>query len=98
MLAVRQERGVISRKDVVAKIPVPNASGDPYHEDSSTTQESLMSKSTDHIAAPPLSQPSDQNHKADQANPNCGTPGTNKAYDHVHGNRGGQLNPNRRPG
>jgi hypothetical protein len=57
-----------------------------------------MSKPKDRIAAPTPSQPADQNHKADQANPNRGTPGTNKAYDHVHGNRGGQLNPNRRPG
>ncbi len=30
------------------------------------------------------------NHKADQANPNRGT---NKAYDHVQGNRK-QMNPN----
>ncbi|RJG11330.1 hypothetical protein D3872_20365 [Massilia cavernae] len=61
-------------------------------------QESFMSKSKDHSASPTAGQRVDRNYKADQANPNRGTPGTNKAYDHVHGNRGGQLNPNRRSG
>jgi|GEM_PF-1025547 len=38
------------------------------------------------------------NHQANQSNTNKGTNGTNKANAHVHGNRGGQLNPNRRSG
>ena len=53
-----------------------------------------MSKPT----APTPSKRADLNHKANQANPNRGTLGTNKAYDRVHGNRGAQLNPNRRSG
>jgi len=36
------------------------------------------------------------NHKSNQSNANRGTTGTNKTYDHVHGNRGGQMNPNRK--
>ena len=36
------------------------------------------------------------NHKSNQANKNKGTSGTNKPYDHVHGNRGKQLNPNQK--
>ena len=36
------------------------------------------------------------NHKADQSNPNKGTPGTNKANAKVHGNRGKQTNPNQK--
>jgi hypothetical protein len=38
------------------------------------------------------------NHHANQLNSNSGTSGTNPANAHEHGNRGGQLNPNRRPG
>jgi hypothetical protein len=38
------------------------------------------------------------NHKADQGNANPGTNGTNQVNAQVHGNRGAQLNPNRRPG
>lgn len=34
------------------------------------------------------------NHKANQNNPNKGTSGTNPVYDKVQGNRGKQLNPN----
>lgn len=34
------------------------------------------------------------NHKANQANFNKGTSGTNIAYDKVQGNKGKQLNPN----
>ncbi len=36
------------------------------------------------------------NHKANQLNPNKGTPGTNKTYSKVHGNRGKQMNPNQK--
>lgn len=36
-------------------------------------------------------------HKANQANANKGTSGTNKAYSKVQGNRGKQLNPNFKP-
>lgn len=32
--------------------------------------------------------------KANQANRNKGTSGTNKANSHVNGNKGAQLNPN----
>lgn len=35
-------------------------------------------------------------HKSNQNNANKGTKGTNKAYDHVQGNKGKQLNPNRK--
>jgi len=34
------------------------------------------------------------NNSANQSNANKGTPGTNKQYSQVHGNRGKQLNPN----
>ena len=34
------------------------------------------------------------NHKANQLNPNKGTSGTNKANGKANGNRGKQLNPN----
>ena len=57
-----------------------------------------MSKSKTRSASANPGKRADQNHKANQANSNRGTSGTNKAYDHVQGNRGGQLNPNRRPG
>ena len=57
-----------------------------------------MSKPKASVALPTGAQRKDQNHKADQANANRGTPGTNKAYDQVHGNRGGQLNPQRHLG
>ncbi|MCU9935445.1 hypothetical protein [Mycoplasmopsis cynos] len=33
-------------------------------------------------------------HKANQSNANKGTSGQNKAYSHVQGNRGSQMNPN----
>jgi len=36
----------------------------------------------------------DRDHKANQDNANKYTPGTNKAYAHVHENRSKQLNPN----
>jgi hypothetical protein len=35
-------------------------------------------------------------NKADQKNPNKGTDGTNKPYDQGQGNKGKQLNPNRK--
>lgn len=57
-----------------------------------------MSKPKGSIARPAPAKRTDRNHKGDQANANHGTSGTNRAYDHVHGNRGGQLNPNRRVG
>lgn len=41
-------------------------------------------------------QTQNSNHKGNQVNANKGTSGTNIAYDKVHGNRGGQLNPNRK--
>ncbi len=37
-----------------------------------------------------------RNHNADIKNPNKGTRGTNKTYDKAQGNRGAQLNPNRK--
>ncbi len=36
-----------------------------------------------------------KNHNADISNSNKGTNGTNSTYDKNHGNRGGQMNPNR---
>lgn len=36
------------------------------------------------------------NHNADQSNANKGTSGTNKTYDKNEGNRGKQMNPNRK--
>ena len=36
------------------------------------------------------------NHKANQSNPNKGTSGSNKAYSKAQGNRGNQMNPNRK--
>ena len=36
------------------------------------------------------------NHKNNQNNGNKGTSGTNKTYSKVHGNRGAQLNPNKK--
>ncbi|WP_194437845.1 hypothetical protein [Vibrio fluminensis] len=36
------------------------------------------------------------NNAANQPNANKGTPGTNKQYSQVHGNRGKQINPNQR--
>lgn len=41
---------------------------------------------------------SNNNHKANQANSNKGTSGTNSAYSKVHGNRGAQMNPNNTKG
>lgn len=43
----------------------------------------------------PLSQ-QQRDHHSDQLNPNYGTPGTNPTYSKVNGNRGSQLNPNRK--
>ncbi len=57
-----------------------------------------MSTSKSRSASANPGKRADQNHKANQGNSNRGTSGTNKAYDHMQGNRGGQLNPNRRPG
>lgn len=37
-----------------------------------------------------------KNHHANQKNPNKGTLGTNPVYDKVHGNKGKQLNPNKK--
>jgi len=37
-----------------------------------------------------------KNHHADIKNPNKGTKGTNKTYDKNQGNRGTQLNPNKK--
>ncbi|MBO6515112.1 MAG: hypothetical protein JJ975_00995 [Bacteroidia bacterium] len=37
----------------------------------------------------------DQN-RSNQSNPNKGSRGTNKQYDKNQGNRGGQMNPNRK--
>lgn len=34
-------------------------------------------------------------NQANMQNPNKGTPGVNRQYSQVHGNRGAQLNPNR---
>ena len=34
------------------------------------------------------------NHQADIKNPNKGTSGTNRTWDHAQGNRGKQMNPN----
>ena len=38
------------------------------------------------------------NNSANMQNANKGTPGTNRQYSQVHGNRGAQLNPNRTQG
>lgn len=35
-----------------------------------------------------------KDNSANMPNPNKGTPGTNRQYDQVQGNRGKQLNPN----
>jgi hypothetical protein len=37
-----------------------------------------------------------QNHEADIANPNKGSDGNNETFDKNQGNRGKQLNPNRK--
>lgn len=37
-----------------------------------------------------------RDHHANQLNRNTGTKGTNTANAKVHGNRGGQLNPNKK--
>lgn len=37
-----------------------------------------------------------QNNAANMQNSNKGTSGTNKQYDQNQGNRGGQMNPNRK--
>ena len=37
-----------------------------------------------------------QDNHANQLNPNRGTKGVNKQYAKVHGNRGKQMNPNRK--
>ena len=39
---------------------------------------------------------SKKNNRANSQNPNKGTKGTNKQYDKVQGNRGKQMNPNRK--
>jgi len=36
------------------------------------------------------------NHNSDIQNPNKGTSGTNVTYDKNQGNRGGQMNPNKK--
>ena len=40
--------------------------------------------------------PTPQDNSANQSNANKGTNGTNIAYDRNQGNRGQQLNPNRK--
>ncbi len=42
------------------------------------------------------SKKSSKDHKSDQMNSNDGTNGTNKVYDYKEGNRGKQLNPNKK--
>lgn len=37
-----------------------------------------------------------KNNSSNLKNPNKGTSGTNKQYSQTHGNRGAQLNPNRK--
>ncbi len=37
-----------------------------------------------------------EENASNMQNPNKGTPGTNKQYDQNQGNRGKQLNPNRK--
>lgn len=37
-----------------------------------------------------------EDNEANMPNPNKGTDGTNKQYDQNQGNRGAQLNPNRK--
>ncbi len=37
------------------------------------------------------------NHAADMKNPNKGNPGQNKTHAKNQGNRGAQMNPNRKP-
>lgn len=39
---------------------------------------------------------SPKNNSSNMKNANRGTSGTNKQYSQVHGNRGAQLNPNRK--
>jgi hypothetical protein len=39
---------------------------------------------------------SPKNNSANMSNPNKGVSGTNKQYSQVHGNRGAQINPNRK--
>lgn len=51
-----------------------------------------MSKTTQKV---PMTQ-QQRNHHSNQRNPNHGTPGTNRAYDAVQGNKGKQLNPNQK--
>lgn len=43
-----------------------------------------------------MSKQSDNNNSSNQQNPNKGMPGTNRQYDKGQGNRGGQMNPNRK--
>lgn len=40
---------------------------------------------------------SQANHKANQRNSNTGTSGSNRAYSKAQGNRGAQMNSNRKP-
>lgn len=51
------------------------------------TAQMRIADMTKHLKAP-------QDSRADQQNPNKGTPGTNPLYDKAQGNRGKQLNPN----
>ena len=37
-----------------------------------------------------------ENNRANMQNPNKGTKGANKQYDKAQGNRGKQMNPNRK--
>lgn len=45
-----------------------------------------------------MSNKANANQKANQANSNKGTSGTNIANAKVHGNRGAQMNPNNKSG
>ncbi|WP_314443199.1 hypothetical protein [Massilia timonae] len=54
-----------------------------------------MSKNTRN-STPAAVERANANHKSDQGNANRGTSGTNPANAKVHGNRGAQMNPNRR--
>jgi hypothetical protein len=54
----------------------------------------IQSKTTRNAMKKPIS-PKD--NESNQTNPNKGTPGTNRQFDQMGGNRGKQLNPNQQP-
>jgi len=85
--------GAPLREKCVAKIPGYRMMSAAYAVRSfHSLPEHIMSKTTQ--KAPMTQQQRD--HHGDQRNPNHGTPGTNRAYDAVQGNRGKQLNPNQK--